>query len=118
MERHKLTATGAVALLGLSQWGQSAEAQAHLARWSPALQLRLGGRPAFRQDGKTDSREYSLWVWLRQAPILLRTSRRRPSWLTLQLDPLPLELRRWSPSAVPGTYPLDAALVEEVRRYV
>jgi hypothetical protein len=124
-----LTDHALVAFYGLSQWGQSAEAQQHIAAWCPWLQLRLGGRPAHREDGKTDAREYSLWVWsvadrrLRQmrdrnavGPVPLPT---RASWRTVQLPALPVEYRRWSPTAVPGTYPIDPALVAEIsERYL
>lgn len=47
---------GCVALYGLSQWGQSADAAGHLRRWCPSWQKRLTGRPAHRgplsQGGK------------------------------------------------------------------
>lgn len=104
-----------VALLGLSSWGQSEGAAATLRSWSPMLQLRLGGRPAFRADGGTDAREYSFWVWS-CADGRGRVLGARPAWRTIQLPTLPTALRRWSPSAVPGTYPIDAALVDEIRR--
>lgn len=103
---------GLVAFYGLSQWGQSAQAAASLRAWAPSLQLRCGGRNAHRADGKTDSREYSLWVW----DVEDRHRLGRPRWYTEQLPELPLEMRRWSPAAVPGTYPVEPALVEEIRR--
>lgn len=106
---------GMLALYGLSQWGQSAEASANLRRWSPSWQLRLGGRPAHRPDGKTDSREYSLWGWDIEDLHLTRRAH-RPRWTCEQLPELPLEMRRWPPSAVPGTYPIEPALVDEIRR--
>lgn len=97
-----------VALYGLSQWGQSEDAIEAMRRWCPTLQIRVGGRIAHRGDGKADAREYSLWVWSmanRSAGL---------TWRTVQLPALPAALRRWSPSAVPGTYPLDAAFVDEI----
>lgn len=113
-----LHAGSIVALFGLSQWGQSAEAIPMLRCWSPTLQLRLGGRPAFREDGKTDAREYSLWVWSCADGLRVRIGA-RPSWRTVQLPTLPAGMRRWSPSAVPGTYPIASALVDEIKeRYL
>lgn len=107
---------GRVALYGLTQWGQSAGAAAHLRRWSPSWQTRLAGRPAHRADGKTDAREYSMWGWDVEDLNLRRT---RPWWHTEQLPGLPTALRQWSPAAVPGTYPIDSALVDEIRgRYL
>lgn len=118
LEAGLLHAGSIVALLGLSQWGQSAEAVPMLRCWSPVLQLRLGGRPAFRPDGQTDAREYSLWVWS-CADGWSRPMGARPSWRTVQLPTLPTGLRRWSPSAVPGTYPIAPALVAEIQeRYL
>lgn len=104
---------GRVALYGLSQWGQSADAAEHLRRWSPSWQTRLGGRPAHRANGQTDAREYSMWGWDVED---LHLQRARPWWRTEQLRQLPLEMRRWSLSAVPGTYPIEPALVDEIRR--
>lgn len=106
-----------VALYGLSSWGQSEEAQATMRSWSPWLQLRLGGRAAHRGSGQTDARDYSLWVWS-CAEGRSHEMGARPSWRTEQLPVLPAALRRWSPDAVPGIYPIDAALVDEVRRYL
>ena len=103
---------GLVVLYGLTQWGQSAQAIAHLHRWSPSLQLRCGGRIAHRESGKADARECSVWVW--DEADAARQS--RPRWSTEQLPELPLEMRRWSPAAVPGTYPIEPALVDEIRR--
>lgn len=111
-ERNLLNRGGTVSLYGLSQWGQSAEAAANLRRWGPSYQWRLGGRPAHRADGKTDAREYSLWGWDIEDATL---TRHLPSWWCRQLPDLPLELRRWSAGAVPGTYPIDPALVAEIR---
>lgn len=109
---------GCLALYGRSQWGQSAEASAALRRWSPSFQWRLGGRPAHRADGKTDSCEYSLWGWDIE-DLHLTAKQRRPSWRCSQLRELPVAMRRWSPTAVPGTYPIDQALVDEIRtRYL
>lgn len=115
LEAGLLHSKSVVALLGLTSWGQSEAAAASLRYWSPQLQLRLGGRPAFREDNQTDAREYSLWVWSPEDGHA-RKMGARPSWRTVQLPVLPAELRRWSPAAVPGTYPIDAALVDEIRR--
>jgi hypothetical protein len=109
---------GCLALYGRSQWGQSAEASPALRRWSPSFQWRLCGRPAHRADGKTDSCEYSLWGWDIE-DLHLTAKRRRPTWQCSQLLELPAAMRRWSPAAVPGTYPVDPALVAEIRaRYL
>lgn len=108
----RLHSGSVVAFLGLSQWGQSEEAAELLAEWSPSLQLRAGGRIAYRGDSKADAREYSLWAWLvgeNERP------KRRKRWAVEQLPVLPAELRRWESSSVPGTYPIDKALVERVR---
>ena len=126
---------GLVAFLGLSQWGQSEEAWPMMCRRSPILQIRLGGRLAFRPAGETsmrpipkdrrvqggpthepkkngtDQREYSLWVWS-------ESDEGRIGWHTVQLPTLPAELRSWSSAAVPGTYPIDKALVERVRSFL
>ena len=104
---------GRVALYGLSQWGQSAAAAALMRRWSPSWQVRLAGRPAHRGDGQTDARDYSFWGWDIEDRNLLRT---RPWWHTSQLPELPTAMRRWEASAVPGTYPIEPALVDEIRR--
>lgn len=49
----------------------------------------------------------------------LSFERRRPSWICEQLLELPGPWRKWSPTAVPGTYPIDQALVDEIRtRYL
>lgn len=106
---------GIIAFYGLTQWGQSAQAIAHLRLWSPSLQLRCGGRNAHRADGKCDAREYSLWVW-DETDRVRDLSRRRPRWSAEQLPELPLEMRRWQPGSVPGTYPIEPALVDEIRR--
>ena len=105
-----------VAFYGLSSWGQSAEAAQHLARWSPSLQIRVGGRIAHRGTTAADAREYSLWVWSLDS---LSPPSGRPEWRTVQLPALPAAMRCWSPAAVPGTYPIDPALVAEIRaRYL
>lgn len=104
---------GIVAFYGLSQWGQSAAAAALLRRWSPSWQRRLGGRPAHRGDGQTDARNYSFWGWDAEDIEPLGA---RPRWTCEQLPELPSALRQWSPSAVPGTYPIEPALVDEIRR--
>lgn len=128
--RRLLAPSGTVCFLGLSQWGQSEEAWPLLQEWSPSLQVRLGGRVAFRRVGETrrvpipkdrrvaggpthedrrnstDSREYSLWVW-RHAELGLH------SWTTTQLPPFPSKYRRWE--TVPGTYEVDPGFVASVR---
>lgn len=104
---------GRVAFYGLSQWGQAADAAAHLRRWCPSWQARLGGRPAHRGGGQTDARNYSFWGWDIEDRDLPRT---KPWWQCVQLPELPVAMRRWEPSAVPGTYPIDPALVDEIRR--
>jgi hypothetical protein len=111
----RLHGEAVVAFLGLSQWGQTKAAEPLLKRWSPTLQIRCGGRPHFRgaEDG-SDSREYCLWVWINggvKKPV-------RVGWWTAQLPVLPSELRTWSKSAIPGTYPIDLALIAEVRRFL
>jgi hypothetical protein len=147
--RHLLTSGGIVLMYGLSQWGQSADAAEHMRDWPPFLQLRCGGRPQHRGVGTKrwapipksrrvpggpthewrknggDSREYSGWVWRRadfdRIQALLKTGKPtpRPSWQTVQLPVLPAELRQWHPTAIPGSYPIDPALVAEIsERYL
>jgi hypothetical protein len=44
---------------------------------------------------------------------------RRPRWWAEQLPEMPIGYRKWSPTAVPGTYPVEPALVEILReRYL
>ncbi len=118
-ERGLLRERGWLGLLGLSQWGQSEAMAAPMRRWPPHLQLRLGGRPQYRGDGKGDSREYSFWVWQNIDERDRRLSGPRPTWRCEQLPVLPVGLRRWTPDAVPGTRPIDPALVELIRgRYL
>ena len=124
LDGQRLAPDATVAFYGLSSWGQSAEAAAHLERWSPSLQLRVGGRIAHRGSAAADAREYSFWVWHTTGGKALDVRRRchtrsrqaHPEWTTIQLPALPTEMRRWSPSAVPGTYPIEPALVDEIRR--
>lgn len=124
-----------IGLFGLTQAMQGDKAVQVLRRWSPALQIRCGGRPEFRpHGGRTwapipkkrrvpggpthewrenggDSREYCLWLWdMRYGHDL-----RRPSWRVVQAPVLPAELRRWEDGAVPGTMPLEPPLVQRVR---
>lgn len=135
--RHRLTARGAVALYGPTQWGQAAEHQPILQAWSPALQIRVAGRVKHRGEGTkrlapipakrrvpggpthewrengADSREVCLWVWL------MTHNPAKPYWTTIQLPELPAELRTWHPESVPGTYPIEPALVAEIKeRYL
>jgi hypothetical protein len=111
-----LSPDAVVAFYGLSSWGQSAEAAPHLARWCPDLQIRVGGRIAHRGTGAADAREYSLWVWsVAGYRERKRAGLRRPDWRTHQLPALPASMRRWSPAAVPGTYPIEPGLVTEIR---
>lgn len=104
-----------VAFYGLSQWGQSADAIPMLRAWPPHWQIRCAGRVAHREDGKADSREYSLWVWC----VADRGERLYPSWTTVQVpDVLSTERRRWRLESVPGTCPIEPQLVEQIRRYL
>ena len=116
LDSGRLAPGALVAFYGLSSWGLSAEAAQHLARWSPSLQIRVGGRIAHRGTTAADAREYSLWVWSLES---LSSPPERPSWRTVQLPALPAAMRCWSPAAVPGTFPIDPALVAEIRaRYL
>ena len=105
---------GVLAFVGLTQWGQTGSSRETLARWWPALQLRITGRPAFRGDGKTDFREISVWCWRTRS--VWEDQPEPGEWRTVQMPALPPGLLRWNGSAVPGTYPVDQALVERVRR--
>lgn len=134
-----LKPAGTVSFYGLTQWGQAAETSAHLRRWAPSVQYRVGGRVEHRGKGTMtlakipkaeqvpggpteewrknggDSREYCHWVWHLEDRHL-REGQRAPSWTCEQLLEMPIGYRQWSPAAVPGTYPVDAALVDEIRR--
>jgi hypothetical protein len=89
-----------------------------------------GGPEVELRDNGGDSREYCAWAWRMSDYIRARASEAtaklrgeiwtppRPSWLTVQLPVLPSGLREWHPNAVPGTYPIDPALVAEVRKYL
>lgn len=112
LRRGWLADRAVVAFLGLSQWGQSQAAEALLREWSPALQIRAGGRIAYRGDGKADAHEHSLWVWSTKHGRCVGPA--RPRWQVDQLPVLPTSLRRWSPEAVPGTYPIAPELVEQI----
>ena len=109
-----LTDRGVIAFVGLSQWGQGRASRDVLARWWPSLQLRVTGRPAFRGDGKTDAREISAWCW--RSRSIWEDGGGAGEWRTVQMPPLPPGLLRWDATAVPGTFEIDATLVEEVRR--
>lgn len=120
-----LASDAVVAFYGLSSWGQSADAAPHLARWSPSLQIRVGGRIAHRGGPAADAREYSLWVWYSVSGRPVGVDRRAgtlsrwPEWRTVQTAVMPAPLRCWDPSSVPGTFPIDPALVAEIRaRYL
>lgn len=133
---------GSVIFYGLSQWGQSADGSSHLRIWSPSVQYRVGGRVEHRGKGtKTwtkipkskckpggpthewrenggDSREYCHWVWHTNDKAM-KLGMRRPQWCTEQLPEMPIGYRQWLPASVPGTYPIDPALVAEIRaRYL
>jgi hypothetical protein len=137
-----LRAGGSLSFYGLSQWGQSADGSAHLRKWSPSVQYRVGGRVEHRGEGTQslakipkklqkpggpthelrdnggDSREYSHWIW-HEEEIKRSVNMRRPRWWAEQLPEMPIGYRKWSPTAVPGTYPVEPALVEILReRYL
>lgn len=103
---------GVLALYGLSQWGQTIEMWPHLGEYSPALQVRLTGRVAHRDDGETDSREYSMWCWLKghADPFAgLRSQWGSPAWLTVQVEAPPV--RKFK--NLPGTYDLPPEFFAE-----
>lgn len=99
---------GAIVLLGLSTWGQSAEGVELFNRFPPALQLRIGGRIGFRGPGNNprtgkpwgvDQRDYSWWVWTPgMRPRAFNGAR---CWNTMQLPVLPTAQRTWR--VKPGT---------------
>lgn len=135
-ERELLEPGALVAFYGLSQWGQSKEAATTLKRWSPSLQLRVGGRVEHRGVGTYrwapipkkrrvpggpthewrknggDSREYCLWVW----DLADYGRKGRPRWQAEQLPILPRRHRCWLPDEVPGTRPIDHRVVDLIRR--
>lgn len=145
--RSMLAPSGLIMFYGLTQQFQTEDAAANLAIFPPFLCIRCGGRPQHRGVGTTrrieipeerrvvggpthetrknggDSREYCGWVWRASdydADFAARGPRRRRlcSWTTVQLPVLPHELRVWHPNAVPGTYTIEPALVDEVRKYL
>ena len=116
-DRGLLAAGAVVAFYGLTQWGQAAEAAEHLRAWSPSSCLRVGGRVGHRGDRRADAREYCLWVWdTEDGPQGGGYRPGRPGWHTEQLPVLPVDMRHWSPDAVPGTRPIDHSLVDLIRR--
>lgn len=106
---------GRLVLLGLSQWGQSARAHKLREKLEHVLQVvsqfRVGGRPAFRTGGDTDSREYSHFVWAASDEKSKAKSWHRWEplmwgygphfWMTQQLEQLPVGQRIWKRR--PGT---------------
>lgn len=103
---------GVLALYGLSQWGQSIEMWSHLTGLSPTIQVRLTGRVAHREDGDTDSREYSMWCWLKghADPMAgLRSQWGSPGWFTTQIPEVPV--RKFKD--LPGTYDLPPEFFAE-----
>lgn len=108
--RGLLTANGRVALLGLSQWGQSRQAWPLLREWPPELQIRTGGRMQGRGDGSTDARETSLWVFR-----AYRSPDINPRWSVVQAPPLGRRLHSWGGGRVPGVQPLLGADIAAVR---
>jgi hypothetical protein len=84
----------------------------------PKDKLVPGGPTHELRDNGGDSREYCHWVWHEDdRPNTLNM--RRPSWTTDQLLEMPIDFRRWDPESVPGTYPVEPALVELIReRYL
>ena len=116
LDSRRLARGAVVAFYGLSSWGQSAEAAPHLARWSPSLQIRVGGRIAHRGGPAADAREYSLWCWSKDQSF---ESPRWPSWRTVQTAVMPAALRSWDPASIPGTFLIEPALVADIRaRYL
>lgn len=90
-------------LLGLSTWGQSAEGVELFERFTPYMQLRIGGRIGYRGPGLNpltqkpwgvDQRDYSWWVWDTSGPPT-------DHWMTFQLPVLSVADRTWK--VRPGT---------------
>jgi hypothetical protein len=107
-----LAADGALMLLGLSTWGQSAAGAALFERFMPIVQLRIGGRIGFRGPGHnpktgdpwgSDLRDYSWWIWMPSA--ITRHFYGDPYWRTIQLPSLSLAQRTWR--VKPGTERAD-----------
>lgn len=110
-----LSEDAALGFVGLTQWGQIERVAPFLEDWSPACQIRVGGRVGYRGDGEADLREYSLWCWGKRDRGFHRARGLGPRWHVRQLRYLPRALLHWSPEAVPGTYPVSPALLERVR---
>lgn len=134
-ERGLIAPHGILVFYGHTQWGQAESSVPTLETWSPAEQLRLGGRPQHRGKGTKhwakipkrrrvpggpthewresggNSLECCAWVW-----ELDDHRSGRASWRTRQLPVLPIDMRRWTTDAVPGTRPIDQGLVDLIRR--
>jgi len=100
-----LSESGVLMMLGLSTWGQSAEGAELFDEYPPNYQLRVTGRIGFRGPGvnpKTkkpwgsDQRDYSWWVWQKNAP-----DRDEGDWISRNLPTLPTAHRTWREK--PGT---------------
>lgn len=77
-----------VVLLGQDDLGQRSVAGAELFNeYPPTYQLRIRGAIAFREDGHTDARDYSWWIWMRGAPRLAIVGN-RPQWICIDLPRL------------------------------
>jgi hypothetical protein len=138
-ERGLLAPHGIILFYGHTQWGQADNSVPQLEAWSPAEQIRLGGRPQHRGKGTKrwapipkkrrvpggpthewrenggNSLEYCGGVWEADD---YRVGR-QPSLRTRQLPVLPIDLRRWTSDAVPGTRPIEQSLVDLIRgRYL
>lgn len=78
-----------VVILAQNDLGQRSTAGAELfTEYPPAYQLRIRGAVGFRDDGGTDARDYSWFIWIKNAPRLAIMSN-RPQWVTIDLPRLP-----------------------------
>lgn len=102
---------GLLVFVGLTQWGQTLESSDLLRAYPAVRKYRFGGRLSFEEHGRTDSREYSGWIWRNeyQDPVEVRAERDyEPSWT--ETNGRPLAVRKWKAGAIPGTYPLPPEL--------
>jgi hypothetical protein len=133
-EHGLLSKGGAVALIGLTQWGQGQGHWPALCEWSPWAQIRCGGRLGFRpydikrrepipedereEDGPEfvdkanaqDQNEISMWIWRDGYGHNVDL----PEWKVIQMPRLDQADRRWRSADVPGLAPIDVFTVLRV----
>ncbi len=83
-----------VVVLAQNDLGQRSVAGAELfTEYPPTYQLRIRGSIGFREDGGTDMRDYSWFIWVKGAPRLGIIGN-RPQWICVDLPRLPTTERK------------------------